>query len=79
MENPSYRSKSHFSGMDGFGKNLAVQETLLLRILWCSQSGDHPGNEFLANFGYILDMKVGKKKKKENPCLFLTIHCCKLS
>jgi hypothetical protein len=33
MENPSYRSKSHFSGMDGFGKNSAVKETLLLRIL----------------------------------------------
>jgi hypothetical protein len=26
------------------------------RILWCSQSGDSQYN--LANFGYILDMKV---------------------
>jgi hypothetical protein len=33
MENPSHRSKSHFSGMDGFGKKSAVKETLLLRIL----------------------------------------------
>ncbi len=51
--------------MDGFGKKSAVKETLLLRILWCSQSGEHPGNKILANFGYILDMKVGKKRKKE--------------
>jgi hypothetical protein len=36
----------------------------LLRILWCSQSGDHPENS-LAKFGYILDMKV----KKENRIL----------
>jgi hypothetical protein len=35
----------------------------LLRILWCSQSGDHPESN-LANFSYILDTKVGKKKKK---------------
>jgi len=33
---------------------------LLLRILSFSQSGDHPKNN-LAKFGYILDMKVGKK------------------
>jgi hypothetical protein len=29
--------------------------------LWCSQSGDHPENNFV-EFGDILDMKVGKKK-----------------
>jgi hypothetical protein len=34
-----------------------------LSILWCNQSGNHPENN-LAKFGYILDMKVGKKKKK---------------
>jgi hypothetical protein len=33
----------------------------LLRILWCSQSGDHPEKN-LAKFGYILDMKIGKRK-----------------
>jgi hypothetical protein len=33
----------------------------VLRILWCSQSGDHPENK-LAKFKYILDMEVGKKK-----------------
>jgi hypothetical protein len=32
----------------------------LLRILWWCQSGGHPENN-LARFGYILDMKVGKK------------------
>ncbi len=32
----------------------------LLRILWWSQSGNRPEND-LAKFGYILDMKVGKK------------------
>jgi hypothetical protein len=32
----------------------------LLRILWWSQSGNHPEND-LAKFGYILDMKVEKK------------------
>jgi len=31
-----------------------------LRILWCSQSGDHPENN-LTKFGYMIDMKVGKK------------------
>jgi len=30
----------------------------------CSQSGDHPENS-LANSGYILDMKVGARKKEE--------------
>jgi hypothetical protein len=29
--------------------------------LGCSQSGHHPENN-LAKFGYILDMKLGKKK-----------------
>jgi hypothetical protein len=33
---------------------------VLLRILSSSQSGDHPKSN-LAKFGYILDMKVGKK------------------
>jgi hypothetical protein len=32
-----------------------------LRILSCSQSGDHPENN-LAKFGYMLDMKVEKKR-----------------
>jgi hypothetical protein len=40
----------------------------LLRILWCSQSGDHPEN-ILAKFGYILDIKV--EKKNQNPLIFL--------
>jgi hypothetical protein len=31
-----------------------------LRILWCSQSGDHPENN-LVEFCDILNMKVGKK------------------
>jgi hypothetical protein len=33
----------------------------LLRILLCSQSGDHPEN-YLAKFGYIPYIKVGKNK-----------------
>jgi len=32
----------------------------LSRILWCSQSGNHSQIN-LAKFGYILDVKVGKK------------------
>jgi len=40
----------------------------LLRILWCSQSGNHSENN-LAKFGYIVDMKV--KKKNRNPSIFL--------
>jgi len=34
-----------------------LRNRVSLRILWCSQSGDHPGND-LARFGYIIDMKV---------------------
>ncbi len=37
----------------------------LLRILWCSQSDKHPKNN-LAKFGYILNMKVGKKEKQNH-------------
>jgi len=32
-------------------------------VLACRQSGDHSENN-LAKFGYILDMKVGKKKRE---------------
>jgi hypothetical protein len=40
----------------------------------CSESGGHPGNN-LAKFGYILDMKVGKKKKRNrNPSLYLATY-----
>jgi hypothetical protein len=38
--------------------------------LWCIQNGDHPENN-LAKFGYILDMKVGKKQK---PPMFLATY-----
>jgi len=33
-----------------------------LRILWCNQSGDHLENN-LTKFGYMINMKVGKKWK----------------
>jgi len=33
----------------------------LVRILWCSESGNHPENDF-AIFGDIIDMKVEKNK-----------------
>jgi hypothetical protein len=39
---------------------LVVWAGFLLRILLCSQSGDHPENN-LAKFGYILDIKVENK------------------
>jgi len=39
----------------------------------CSQSGDHLENS-LANSGYILDMKVGARKKEKNPSIFLTTY-----
>jgi hypothetical protein len=38
----------------------------------CSQRGDYPENN-LANFGYILDMKVGKRIK-QNPSIFLATY-----
>jgi hypothetical protein len=34
-------------------------------ILWYSQSGDRPENN-LAKSGYVPDMKVEKKKKKQS-------------
>ncbi len=34
-------------------------EGFLLRVLWCSQKGDHHEND-LAIFGYILHMEVQK-------------------
>jgi len=40
---------------------IRIKPGSFLRILWCSQSGDHPENN-LAKFGYILDMKIGKRK-----------------
>jgi hypothetical protein len=36
-----------------------------------NEIGDHPENN-LAKFGYILDMKV--EKKKQNPSMFLTTY-----
>ncbi len=42
----------------------------LLRILWSNQSGHHSQNN-LAKLGYILDMKVGKKK---NPSICLDLY-----
>ncbi len=36
-------------------------------------SGNHPQNN-LAKFGYIQDMKVAKKEKKQNPCFFLATY-----
>jgi hypothetical protein len=42
-------------------------------VLACRQSGDHSENN-LAKFGYILDMKVGKKKERENPSIFLATY-----
>jgi hypothetical protein len=38
----------------------------------CSQRGDYPENN-LAKFGYILDMKVGKRIK-QNPSIFLATY-----
>jgi len=42
---------------------------LMVKILWCSQSGDLPENN-LVKFGYVIDMKK-KKKKKKNFFIFL--------
>jgi hypothetical protein len=39
-------------------------------MLSCSQSGDHPENN-LAKFGYMLDMKVEKKKNRFYVVLWL--------
>jgi hypothetical protein len=38
----------------------------------CSQRGDYPENN-LAKFGYILDMKV-ERRKKQNPSIFLATY-----
>jgi hypothetical protein len=43
----------------------------VLRILWYSQSGDHPENN-LAKFRYILDMEVGRRI--QNPSTFLATY-----
>jgi hypothetical protein len=40
-------------------------------VLACRQSGDHSENN-LAKFGYILEVKVGKKRER-NPSIFLAI------
>jgi len=48
---------------------IRIKPGSLLRILWCSQSGDHPENN-LAKFGYILDMKI----EKQNPSIFLATY-----
>jgi hypothetical protein len=42
-----------------------------LSILSCNQNGDHPENN-LAKSGYMLDMKVGKKKEWFLGCLVAT-------
>jgi len=44
-------------------KTKTMQQVFFLRILWHSQSGNHSKNN-LAKFGYILDMKVEKKKTR---------------
>jgi hypothetical protein len=41
----------------------------LLRILCCSQSGNHPENNW-AKFGYILHFKVDPQKKKNRILLY---------
>jgi hypothetical protein len=47
----------------------------LLRILWCSESGNHPENNF-AIFGDIIDMKV--EKNRILPYVWLpTVSCHK--
>ncbi len=45
------------------------EKGFLLRILWYSQSGNHPKN-YLARFGYALDMKVFIYKKKSRFFLY---------
>jgi hypothetical protein len=40
---------------------VCVGVLVFLRILWCSQNGDHSENN-LAKFGDMIDMKIGKKK-----------------
>jgi hypothetical protein len=42
-----------------------ANQGFFLRILWCSQNGDHPESN-LAKSGYNLDMKVEKKERKES-------------
>jgi hypothetical protein len=49
---------------------VGVGAGFLLRILWCSQSGDHNENN-LAKFDYILNMKV---RKSQNSFIFLAIY-----
>ncbi len=54
-------------------KKYPYKSGFLLKILWCSQSGYHPGNN-LAKFGYKIDMKGGgggAKEEKQNPFIFL--------
>jgi hypothetical protein len=43
---------------------------LMVKILWCSQSGDLPENN-LAKFGYVIDMKFGRGKKKKTEFFYV--------
>jgi len=53
------------------GKNQSQSQAgIFLRILWCSQGGDHPEIN-LANYGYIPDMKV---EKNQDPSIFLATY-----
>ncbi len=61
--------KSSLGELRLLAQRLIGQAGFPFRILWCSQSGDHPENN-LVKFGDILDMKVAKKK--QNPLKFLT-------
>jgi hypothetical protein len=49
---------------------LISQAEFFLRILGCSQGGDHPETN-LANSGYMPDMKV---KKHQDPSIFFPIY-----
>jgi hypothetical protein len=51
--------KSSLGEMRLPAQRLIGQAGFPLRILWCSQSGDHPENN-LVEFGDILHMKVEK-------------------
>ncbi len=42
-------------------ERVLLPEVSLQDFLWCSQSGDHSQNH-LAKFGYMLDVKVEKRK-----------------
>jgi hypothetical protein len=70
LQNPTCLSwpRGEVSLFEPWGVILFIPGFFFLRILWCSQGGDHPETN-LANSGYMPDMNLFKKN--QDPSIFL--------